>query len=87
MIERNKVDIADARELQIELHKQKKVALLWRTVALNLAIDLGMTDDDFDELVVIVMKKLGIGRSLDELLEGKNNDRKREDNRNLKANK
>lgn len=74
MIERNKVDIADARELQIELHEQKKLALLWRTVALNLAIELGMTDDAFDEFVVMGMKKLGIGRSLDELLEDKDND-------------
>lgn len=74
MSERNIVDIADARELQIELHEQKKVSLLWRTVALNLAIELGMTVDAFDEFVVMVMKKLGIGKSLDELLEDKDND-------------
>ena len=74
MIERNKVDIADARELQIELHEQKKVSLLWRTVALNLAIKLNMTDDDFGELVAMAMKKLGIGRLLGELLEDKDND-------------
>lgn len=60
--------------MRIELHEQKKVALLWRTVALNWAIDLGMTDDDFDEHVAMVMEKLGIGRSLDELLEDKDND-------------
>lgn len=74
MIERNKVDLADACELRIELHEQKKVALLWRTVALNLAIKLNMTDDDFGELVAMTMKKLGIGRLLGELLEEKNDD-------------
>lgn len=74
MIERDNVDIADFYKMRIELHEQKKVALLWRTVALSWAIDLGMTDDDFDENAAMAMGEQEIRRSLDELLEGKDND-------------